>query len=123
MRCDGRRRPGEIDIVRIRIAGKALDVVCVCKRVLFFGRSMTSHAVEPEACIRIREWRIVIVDTLRIPDFGPVPTVLRTLAVFDHDGPTTDFLWWLELVPGGWRRILFLYDHRAVFDHLSGVLT
>ena len=69
-------RPRQIDKVRIRIAGEALDVLCTSKRVFFLGRSVTPHAVESESCTRYGKWGIVIVNTLSIPDFRPVPTVL-----------------------------------------------
>src|SRR5688500_2893948 len=89
--------------------------------MLSLSRSMTPHAVEPESCIRNREGRIVIVDTLSVPNLGPIPTVLRSLAVFDHDGPTVYCFRRLELVPGCRRRILFLYDHRAVRNSLFSI--
>src|SRR6185503_5842429 len=123
MRGDGRRGPGEIDIVRIRIARKALDIVCVSKRVLFFGRSMTPHAIESESCVGICERWIVIVNTLSIPNLGPVPTVLRSLTVLNHDGPTIYRFWRLELVPRRWCRILFLNDHRSIWNHPGWVLS
>ena len=84
---------------------------------------MTPHAVQPEPCIRNSEWRIVRVNALSVPDFSPVPTILRTLAVFYHDGPTVDSLRRLELIPRGRRRVLFLHDHRAIRKRLSWVLS
>src|SRR5918994_645372 len=104
MRGCSKGRPTQIDVVRIRIAREALDVVCISKRVLFLSGSMTSHAVESESCIRNCKWRIVIVNALSVPNLRPIPTILRSLTVFDHDGPTTDSFRWLELVPGCRRR-------------------
>src|ERR1044071_6434841 len=99
MRLYWRRRPRQIDKVRIRISRKAVDVLRISKRMLSLGRSMTAHAIESESCIRNCEWRIVVVDTLSIPNLCPVPTILRSFAVLDHDSPTIDFRRRLELVP------------------------
>ena len=81
---------------------------------------MTSHAVESETCIRIRKWRIVIVSTLRTPNFRPVPTILRSLAIFDHDGPAI-YLRLLDLIPGCGRGVLLFYDHCAIWNWLARV--
>src|ERR1051325_8901556 len=89
--------------------------------MLTLGRSMTPHAVEPESRVRNREWRIVVVDALSIPNFCPVPTVLRALTVFDHDGPAVDSFWRLELVPSGGRGILFLHDHFSIRNYLVAI--
>src|SRR5262245_16096389 len=78
---------------------------------------MTPDAIESEPRIWIRKRGLVIVDTLSFPDFCPVPTILRALAVFNHDGPAVDFFRWLKLVSRCRRRILFLHDHRAIGNH------
>ena len=122
MPADGRGRPRQIDVVRIRIAWKTLDVVCVSKRVVAFGRSVAPHAVESESGIGIGIWRIVIVDTLSVPDLGPIPAVLRSFAVFDHDGPAVNSFRRLELVSRCGRGILFLYDHCTVRDGRFGIV-
>src|ERR1044072_5813410 len=82
---------------------------------------MAPHAIESEPCIRIRKRRLVIVNTLSIPDLRPVPTVLRSLTVFDHDGPTVDPFRRLELVLRCRRRILLLDDHRSIRNCLARV--
>src|SRR5687768_12340690 len=120
MRACGKRRPTQIDKVRVRIAREALDVVCISKGVFFLSRRMTTHAVESESGVRNRKRRIVVVNALSVPNFRPVPTVLRSFTVFYHDGPTTYFRR-LELVPGCGRRVLFLHDHRAVLNCLARV--
>src|SRR5678815_1031160 len=117
----GSRRPRKIDIVRIRIAREALDVLRISERVLLLGRRMTPHAIESESCIRIRKGRLVIVNTLSVPDLGPVPAVLRSLTVFDHDGPTVDSFRRLELVLRCGRRILLLDDHRSIRNRFARV--
>src|SRR6185312_11101738 len=100
MRSYRGRGPREIDVVRVGVAGEAFDVLRISKRVFALGRSVTPDAVESESGVRISEWRIVVVDTLRLPDLGPVPAVLRALAVFDHDGPAVDSFRRPELIAG-----------------------
>src|SRR5688500_9799263 len=78
------------------------------------GRRMTPNTIKSKTCVRIRKRRLVIVDTLSIPYLGPIPTVQRSFAVFDHDGPAVYSLRRLELVSRCRRRILFLDDHRSV---------
>src|SRR6185295_19902187 len=91
--------------------------------MFLLGGRMTPHAIESEPCIRNGKRRIVIVNTLSIPHFSPVPTILRSFTVFDHDGPTVYSFRGLELVPRGRRRILLFHDHRAVMNHLANVFT
>src|SRR4026208_1229424 len=83
---------------------------------------MTPDAIESEACVRNCKRRIVIVNTLSIPHLRPVPTVLRTLTVFDHDGPTIDGFRWLELVASCRRGILLLDDHRSIRNYRGRIL-
>src|SRR5262249_50845973 len=116
------RGPRQIDIVRIRIARETLDVLCISKRVLFLSRSVAPHAIESEASVGNCKGRIVVVDTLGPPHFCPVPTVLRALTVLDHDGPAIYSFWRLQLIPGGWRRILLFYDHCPIWNQLVRVL-
>src|ERR1043165_3833806 len=123
MRAYGQGRPRQIDKVRIRITRKVLNVFGVTECVLSFGRSMTAHAIKPEARIRHRKRRVVVIDALRLPDFRPVPPVLRSFTVLDHDGPTVDSFRRLELVPRCGRRVLFLPDHRATRNQLALVFT
>src|SRR5215216_2770583 len=90
--------------------------------MLALGGSMAPHAVESESCIWNREWRFVVVNTLSIPNFGPVPTVLRSFTVFDHDGPAVDCFRRLELVPRCRGGILLLYYHRSIWNDLGPIL-
>src|SRR5215213_7082756 len=83
---------------------------------------MAAHAVKPKPCVGNGKRRIIIINALRIPHLCPVPTVLRSLTVFDHDGPTAYSFRRLELVPGSRRGILLLYDHGSVRNYLGRIL-
>src|SRR6267143_4774940 len=99
--------PGEVHEIAVRLARETLDVSGVAKRVFLFSGGVTTQTIKSEARIRNGERGIVVIHALRAPKLAPVPAILRTLRVFDHDGPTSGCRRRFELVLRSRRRILF----------------
>ena len=81
------REPREVNEIRERLAGKAFDVIQRGERMIFLRRGVAARAIEAEAGIAHGVWRLVAIRRLPFPNLCPVPTILRTCRILDHDRP------------------------------------
>ena len=90
--------------------------------MIFLRRGVAARAIEAEAGIAHGIWRLVAVGRLPLPNLCPVPTVLRSLSVLDHDRPVRHLLRRGQLILRRRWRVLLFDDHRAVLNHALSIM-